>query len=56
LLDINQSRPGIYASSLSRQQTRPYFGQYPQYGNINQIESIGTSNYNSLQASLRVAN
>ena len=28
---------------------RPYLGQYPQYGDINQIESIGTSNYNSLQ-------
>jgi hypothetical protein len=36
--------------------TRPYFSQYPQYGNINQVESIGTSNYNSLQAQLRIMN
>ena len=29
---------------------RPFVSSYPQYGDINQIESIGTSNYNSLQA------
>jgi hypothetical protein len=29
---------------------RPYISSYPQYGDINQIESIGTSNYNALQA------
>lgn len=29
---------------------RPYDSTYSQYGDINQIESIGTSNYNSLQA------
>ncbi len=62
LLDINQSVPGIYTSdatssaNFKRQVTRPYFGQYPQYGNINQLESIGTSNYNSLQATMRVTN
>jgi hypothetical protein len=56
LLDINQSKPGVYATNTLRQATRPYFNQYPQYGNINQLESIGTSNYNSLQATLRVAN
>ena len=33
---------------------RPYIGTYPQYGDINQIESIGTSNYNSLQAIFKV--
>ncbi|MBB5058686.1 outer membrane receptor protein involved in Fe transport [Granulicella aggregans] len=56
LLDINQAAPGIYASDFARQQTRPYYGQYAQYGNINQISSIGTANYNSLQAQLRVSN
>src|SRR6185437_8424961 len=56
LLDINQAAPGIYATDFARQQTRPYFSTYPQYSNINQIESIGTSNYNSLQATLRIAN
>ena len=66
LLDINQAKPGVYSSTLAtstqparsadyyRQQTRPYYGTYSQYGNINQISSIGTSNYNSLQAQLRV--
>ncbi len=47
LLDINQA---------TSQTSRPYFNTYPQYGNINQIESIGTSNYNALQGQLRVAN
>ena len=68
LLDINQAKPGIYAATLAtatapaqsadfyRQQTRPYYSQYAQYGNINQISSIGTANYNSLQAQLRVNN
>jgi hypothetical protein len=56
ILDINQALPGVnYATSLDRQVTRPYFGLYPQYGNINQIESIGTSNYNSLQATFRIS-
>ena len=60
LLDINQAKPGIYTTpngntnppqtaDYKRQITRPYYSLYPQYGNINQVESIGTSNYNSLQ-------
>ena len=56
LLDINQAKPGVYATDAQRQATRPYFSQYPQYGNINQIESIGTANYNSFQAQLHVSN
>ena len=56
LLDINQATPGVYATDADRQTTRPYFSQYSQYGNINEINSIGTSNYNSLQAEFRVAN
>ena len=57
LLDINQAKPGVYANDrLAQQAARPYFSQYPQYGNINQISSIGTSNYNSLQAQLRINN
>ena len=47
LRDINQA---------TSQAARPYYGLYPQYGNINEIESIGTSNYNSLQAQLRLQN
>jgi hypothetical protein len=38
-----------------QQCSRPYYSQYPNYGVINQIQSNGTSNYNSLQASLRLA-
>jgi hypothetical protein len=56
LLDINQSATGTYASNTLRQLTRPYFSKYPQYGNINQIESIGTANYNSFQTTLRLTN
>ncbi len=62
LLDINQSLPGVYTTDAvstatqKRQAARPYFSSYPQYGVINQLESIGTSNYNSLQTQLRLAN
>ncbi len=56
LLDINQARPGVYGNAFQVQTTRPFFNQYPQYGNINQVESIGTSNYNSLQTQFRVSN
>ncbi len=48
LLDINQLNP---TTGL-----RPYSSLYPNYGVINQVQSIGTSNYNALQASLRMAN
>jgi hypothetical protein len=33
---------------------RPFVGNYPQYGDINQIESIGTSNYSSLQTTFKI--
>ena len=53
ILDLNQSLPN--ADSVD-QTSRPYFGAFPQYGNINEIQSIGNSNYNSLQATLRASN
>jgi hypothetical protein len=64
LLDINQAAPGVYSATTSpaetadyyRQLSRPYASLYPQYNNINQVESIGTSNYNSLQATLKINN
>ncbi len=56
LLDINQNTPGVYATSLAQQMARPYFNTYPQYGNINEVGSNGTANYNSLQAQLRITN
>ena len=56
LLDINQSTPFASPTGAQLQATRPYNTLYPQYGNINQIESIGTSNYNALQTQLRLQN
>jgi hypothetical protein len=51
LLDVNQAAQG----SGDAQTSRPYYGQYPNYAVINQVQSNGTSDYNSLQASLRIA-
>jgi Carboxypeptidase regulatory-like domain len=42
-------------SALLLQESRPYFGSFPNYGNINEIQSIGDSNYASLQATLRAS-
>jgi hypothetical protein len=50
--DINQL--DIDANALNP--VRPYANQFPNYSFINEIQSIGTSNYNSLQATLRVSN
>ncbi len=54
--DINQAQPGIYATAAAQNATRPYFSSFPTYTFINEIQSIGTSNYNSLQATMRVSN
>ncbi|MBV9083255.1 MAG: TonB-dependent receptor [Acidobacteriaceae bacterium] len=54
--DINQPPPSPLGASATRavQNTlRPYYALFPQYATINQIESIGNSEYNALQASLR---
>jgi hypothetical protein len=59
LLDINQAPPNVYASDTDRQSARPYCilnSIYCAYSNINQVESIGTANYNSLQAQIRITN
>ncbi|WP_158615364.1 TonB-dependent receptor [Acidipila sp. EB88] len=55
ILDINQAAPGVYATTAEQNATRPYYAQFPSYTFINQIESIGTSNYNSLQATIRAS-
>jgi hypothetical protein len=63
-LDINQATLGSGFNSATvtgpngylfpyQQSTRPYFQQFPNYGVIDEIESNGNSNYNSLQATLR---
>ena len=50
ILDINQTLiSGPNAGG------RPYDGQFPNVTFINQIESIGTSNYNALQATIRAS-
>ncbi len=62
LRDINQAALGSGfvgtndPNGFSYQQTtRPYFSQYPNFGVIDEIQSIGTSNYNGLQTSLRTS-
>jgi Carboxypeptidase regulatory-like domain/TonB dependent receptor len=47
LLNINQKVPGAGGTVL------PFGTQYPNFNNINQLNSIGTSNYNALQTTLR---
>jgi len=57
LNDINQAALGSDFTLAPGQPnpTRPYYAQFPQYGVIDELESSGTSNYNSLQASLKTA-
>ncbi len=43
-------------SALRLQRSRPYYNSFPQIGVINEIQSIGDSNYASLQATLRASN
>ncbi len=52
--DINQPTPGIYATDADQQAARPFFAQFPDFGVINQIQTNGNSNYNSLQTVLKV--
>jgi Carboxypeptidase regulatory-like domain/TonB dependent receptor len=63
ILDINQAKPqdlSVFATSAAAnyavQSSRPYFSTFPNYSFINEIQSIGTSNYNALQATLRISN
>ena len=50
--DINQA--ALNAAGVVDQTTRPYFAQFPSFGIINEINSNGNSNYNSLQTVLKV--
>ncbi|HEY4045438.1 MAG TPA: TonB-dependent receptor [Acidobacteriaceae bacterium] len=63
ILNINQPYLGGPTTDLIYQQTlyrgvteRPFISSYPQYGDINEIMSIGSSNYNSLQTVLKFSN
>jgi hypothetical protein len=57
LRDLNQAALGSDFSLTPGQPnpTRPYYAQFPQFGVIDQLESSGTSNYNSLQSSLKLS-
>jgi hypothetical protein len=52
--DINQPARGVYATDADQQAARPLFAQFPDFGVINQIQTNGNSNYNSLQTTLKV--
>ncbi len=56
LHDINQAAlnpAGSSVAAYAKQSSRPLFAQYPTYGAINELDSIGNANYNALQASIR---
>ena len=52
--DENQPALGSTAAgTFAQNATRPFGAQFPYYGAINEIDSAGTSNYSSLQATLK---
>ena len=57
MLNINQIPlvdTGTNLTPAQQQADRPYFSQYPNFGDINQLQSIGNSNYHSLQSTLKI--
>jgi len=53
-IDINQAALGSTSLGTAAQNlTRPYGHAFPNYGTINQVSSIGNSNYSSLQTTLK---
>jgi len=44
----------LAAAQQALQASRPFFSQFPNFGIINELESDGNSNYNSLQTILKV--
>jgi hypothetical protein len=60
LIDLNQAALGSDFDSANfdpngNNTTRPYYGRYPQYGIIDELQTRANANYNSLQASLRLS-
>lgn len=56
LRDINQAAlnaAGSKVTTAQKQPTRPLYSQYPSYAAINSLDSVGDSNYNSLQATIK---
>ncbi len=59
LLIRDQNQAALGSSNLgtfAQNATRPYGAQFPYYGVINEIDSAGTANYNSLQVTLKSTN
>ena len=61
LIDINQARPGIGATTTALQPRRPYYTNgavtnAQEIAAINEVQSEATSNYNSAQVMLRTSN
>jgi outer membrane receptor protein involved in Fe transport len=54
--NVSSGTASCPAGSTYQNCSRPYFSQFPAFTFINEIQSIGTSNYSSLQATLRVSN
>ena len=55
--DENQAALGTTELGVTAQNlTRPYGAAFPNYGVINEVQSIGDSNYNSLQMTLKTTN
>lgn len=61
-VDINQAAlqvtgsPSNASQLYAQQASRPFFSTNPTLGNINQLGTLATGNYNSLQSTLRLAN
>src|SRR5580704_10896897 len=53
MLNINQA-PLTYTCVVSGTCARPFANEYPNFGDINQLNSIGNSNYHSLQSTFRI--
>jgi hypothetical protein len=51
VLDINPEK--VSATDPEDQTTRPFYNNFPNIGNVNQLNSNLNANYNSLQATLR---
>ena len=57
LRDINQpalNSAGANIDAYTQQISRPYYSAFPNYGAINEAASAGNSNYNALQAIVRL--
>jgi len=50
-VNVNQPTPGI-PDPNAEQQRRPYYNQFPYFGNILQYSNVGYSNYDALQMNL----